>query len=894
MKKQNGFVLVETLIVVLLLTVTLMSLYSTFSSIMLKTRAKSKNDTIDTIYKTYFVKDLLDNLYYNAETKENYVDSFSYYASIYNTGLCKAFSYDNVRDNSARMTSSGNVIEVCDFSEFLNNDSFSSDPLYDVVKTYNIEKIYYLNFNKLAGINDDNLKYLYNTSYFDASSIDYFKGQGKDLDGSFIVIKYLKDYLNPNERVSYVDDSGNTVNVNLVDYMDDSFRITKDAYHSKISLNEVVRKESIAPLAFYSDAGKSEHYYLDNIPDDTEYVLPVNIDWGGHAGYVIVGWVTNPELLQEGEYDKCLNGASTVTGKCFKANTAVKITNDTRELYAVWCGDGTLKGAMECQMNSFNGSDGLTKTDKDGNFDANGNFVYKGTGGDQNFVAIGNTCFNLISNFNSPTGIKAIYYGDYSKDRNECGDRQIYSKVDGYSSSDYYGSNAYKYNEVIKVENIGTSDDFAMRLGFETKVTFPISRDGDIPYNEYVYYGDKVSYDANTNKYTLLKSDNSKVTDKVLFYASEQAEYKDLKQYLNKYFCYGGKTNTCDTIYYLTTLDATKAKLSAFTFKNGQERSKIGNNQIALSDSFTYSNGKYRLNTSNMYYVKINDFVTAKNNSSGDIYKKISSHRYACSDWVKRADGDSYECNSVNFIYSLVNNGSFFTYENGKTKMMDIYDAVNGSLTQSEFGKDKDVRKNDSNAKRVLDNFFKNSFVGKSENGVTLTDLIDYNVTYCNNMEPYLYFPLTEPSLLLFMPNRYISIFNPTTSRMDQYSICGQKFLYSMDTSNGNGLLDYPVGLITLNEGYYAGLTKTVDGQETVPNHYLNNIGFTMTPSGGYNEANSVYHDRLFAFYSGKNYYWPSTVGNWYGLDPVISVKMDNHIISGNGSKSNPFVFGGA
>jgi hypothetical protein len=129
---------------------------------------------------------------------------------------------------------------------------------------------------------------------------------------------------------------------------------------------------------------------------------------------------------------------------------------------------------------------------------------------------------------------------------------------------------------------------------------------------------------------------------------------------------------------------------------------------------------------------------------------------------------------------------------------------------------------------------------------------------------------------------------------MDQYSICGQKFLYSMDTSNGNGLLDYPVGLITLNEGYYAGLTKTVDGQETVPNHYLNNVGFTMTPSGGYNEANSVYRERLYAFYSGNNYAWPPSIGTSYGIDPVISVKMDNHIISGNGSKSNPFVFGGA
>jgi hypothetical protein len=129
---------------------------------------------------------------------------------------------------------------------------------------------------------------------------------------------------------------------------------------------------------------------------------------------------------------------------------------------------------------------------------------------------------------------------------------------------------------------------------------------------------------------------------------------------------------------------------------------------------------------------------------------------------------------------------------------------------------------------------------------------------------------------------------------MDQYSICSQKFLYSMDTSNGNGLLDYPVGLITEPEGSYAGLIKTDYSEQTTPNHYLNDVGFTMTPSGGYNEAKSVYRERLYAFHSGKNYFWPLTIGTWYGLDPVISVKMDNHIISGNGSKSNPFVFGGA
>lgn len=55
MRRKNAFVLAETLIVVLLLTITLMSLYTTFSAIVLKTKNRTNNDTIDTIYKTTFV-----------------------------------------------------------------------------------------------------------------------------------------------------------------------------------------------------------------------------------------------------------------------------------------------------------------------------------------------------------------------------------------------------------------------------------------------------------------------------------------------------------------------------------------------------------------------------------------------------------------------------------------------------------------------------------------------------------------------------------------------------------------------------------------------------------------------------------------------------------------------
>ena len=893
MKKQNGFVLVETLIVVLLLTVTLMSLYSTFSNIMIKTRSKSNNDTIDTIYKTYFVKDLLDNLYYNADTNENYVDSFAYYASKFNRSGCKGFSYTNVT-STVDMTSAGNVIEVCDFSSYLNNTSYNSDPLYDVVNTYNIQKIYYVNFNKLGNINEDNLKVLYNSSYFDASSIDYLKSQGKDLDGNFIIIKYLKDYLNPLDKVTYKNEAGETVTTELVNYKDDSFKITKDAYHSKISLTEVTRKENVLPLAFYSDAGKSEHYYVDGIPDDTEYVLPYNMGWSGHSGDVVVGWVTNTDLLKEGEYDRCMSGSPTAEGKCYKANTPVIINSENRELYAIWCGDGTLKGAMECQTASYNGTDGLTRTDKDGNYDNDGNFVYKGTGLNQNFAVVGDYCFNLISNFGSGDGIKAIYYGKYIAADNKCGERKAYSSS-AYNTDRFYGSASYMYKDQYHLDYLGNADELALIIGIEEKVVIDISPDSEIPYNEYVYYGDKVVYDG--SKYTLKKSNGSDVTEKVLFYASKQASYEDLNQFKGKYFCKGGQTTTCESVLYLSNIHQGNSQLSLFKFKDGIYRELVGSQQLALSSSITYSNGKYHLNTNDMYYVSIYNFTVAKNNTSSDTHKNINTHRYACAHWLKDKDGSNYECD---YVYEILSYKGYATYRNGMLTYNDAYEYVHGPSNQTVFGKDKDSRKNESTAKTVLDKFFTDSFVGKSANGVELTDLIDYSATFCNNLDIYTGFgksrhTLTEAWTVKY--NSYTDDWNTANRAKDYYTKCPQKYNYSIDTSNGNGLLTYPVGLITMNEAYYVGLFNPYKTDATYPtSHYLNNVGLTFTSVGGlFNTDAKMYTDVITVLHDGHVYSWPGTaLTASYGMNPVISIKLSNHIVSGTGSKDDPFVFGGA
>ena len=54
--KKNGFVFMETVVVVCLLSVTLLMLYGSYSHVLRKSGEKKNYDTTDSIYTTYYVK----------------------------------------------------------------------------------------------------------------------------------------------------------------------------------------------------------------------------------------------------------------------------------------------------------------------------------------------------------------------------------------------------------------------------------------------------------------------------------------------------------------------------------------------------------------------------------------------------------------------------------------------------------------------------------------------------------------------------------------------------------------------------------------------------------------------------------------------------------------------
>ena len=123
------------------------------------------------------------------------------------------------------------------------------------------------------------------------------------------------------------------------------------------------------------------------------------------------------------------------------------------------------------------------------------------------------------------------------------------------------------------------------------------------------------------------------------------------------------------------------------------------------------------------------------------------------------------------------------------------------------------------------------------------------------------------------------------TGHDPQFSCPQSNDLYTTSSSNkGNKALDYPIGLLTVDEVKYAG------GSKSNSNYYLyiNGIGrgtWTMTPA----TFDSAY-PFIFSIYSSGGFTSESSDWN-ISVRPVINLKSTTEIIEGgNGTQSNPYV----
>ena len=239
-----------------------------------------------------------------------------------------------------------------------------------------------------------------------------------------------------------------------------------------------------------------------------------------------------------------------------------------------------------------------------------------------------------------------------------------------------------------------------------------------------------------------------------------------------------------------------------------------------------------------------------------DDYCKSYYYRGAADNWldfagfywrIVRINGDG----SIRLIYSGTkdNNTGSFTH-----------------ITTSSYNTRKNQEKyadyKISTIKNVVDNWYKTNILDKGyDNKIADTG-------YCNDMSK------KTPSYF----GAYDRLWNNKTPTLK----CPDKA--SDLLSKGNNKLTYPVGLLTLDEGSFAGGTTNSSNK----NYYLytGEGHWTMTPAnwgGDPVTVGSVDFHEGYLFVS-------ASVQNLNGARPVLSLKSNVLVTSGDGTLSSPYV----
>ena len=289
-----------------------------------------------------------------------------------------------------------------------------------------------------------------------------------------------------------------------------------------------------------------------------------------------------------------------------------------------------------------------------------------------------------------------------------------------------------------------------------------------------------------------------------------------------------------------------------YTYKSKSMSSLSGS--IVFGNDITYANGTYILTDT---YT-----LTDVSNWSREYTTIGSKYHYTCLT-------SSNTCEKVNYVY-YTSSSKFYYFElsDGKNHLDILKEMLDNSTNT-----------NNSKIKTFIDTWYKNnmiSYISKLEDIVFCNDrsydtrlsTSGWNKDYSNRGSNYLYFNSYQ---------RMYSSYKPTLKCAN----ASDKF--TVDASNGNGALTYPVGLITADEMKYAGAASS------------SNSSFYLY-TGQYFWALSPYR-----FYSTGAYEFGLDSGGLLRSNYVhfsnevrasVSLKPGIAITGGSGTATDPFVVG--
>ena len=287
-----------------------------------------------------------------------------------------------------------------------------------------------------------------------------------------------------------------------------------------------------------------------------------------------------------------------------------------------------------------------------------------------------------------------------------------------------------------------------------------------------------------------------------------------------------------------------------YTYKSKTMSSLSGS--IVFGNDVTYTNGTYTL--SDIYT------LTDVGNWSTEYSTIASKYHYTCFT-------SSNTCEKVNYIHYTSSSTSYYFELSGGKNHLDILKEMLDNSTNA----------NNSKIKTTIDTWYENnmtSYTSQLEDTIFCNDRSydvsksGWNKDYSNSGSNYLYFNSYQ---------RMYSSYEPTlvcTNNNDKFTV---------EKSNGNGALDYPVGLLTADEMMYAGATGSSKGSFYL---YNNQTVWALSPS----YFGTSYANGFFLYSTGLlegNYV---NVTNSVGVRPSVSLKPGITVTSGYGTAESPYV----
>lgn len=319
--------------------------------------------------------------------------------------------------------------------------------------------------------------------------------------------------------------------------------------------------------------------------------------------------------------------------------------------------------------------------------------------------------------------------------------------------------NGYMYGDVYPVSRDGRGDI----VGLGGKREYSKSSASTTNY----IYSSSVTYDEATGLYALVDGENRVWNDTYSVGSGNQ--------YL--YTCLSETENTCATVNYVTQSNSSST-IYYVILTGGEVAEDTLNIEILYGNDVTYDS------TTGMYTLV--DTISSKIGNWGEDRTTIGNgHHYTCLNETGTCATVTY----INYIGSVstrsYGNFDYTTFSNGIT----VEEAVKKMTTES-------AHTTSSTIKTTIDTWYQNNMTGYTEK---LED-----TTWCNDRTVNTYGSWSKDGNAV---SSYALYYKTQSESSTPKLTCRNKVdVYTVnDKVNGNGDLDYPVSLLTVDELRYAG-----------------------------------------------------------------------------------------